>query len=191
MDNLRIAVILGANRNGRTGPLVADWFLEQARALAGMDLDVLDVADLGPGDGHGTPMTDFGSRVGAADGFVVVTPEYNHGYPGPLKSAIDSARREWFGKPVGFVSYGGRSGGLRAVEQLRGVFSELHTTTLRDTVSFHDAHVAFGPDGLSAQDMAGARLAVRVLVEQLEWWALALREARERRPYPGVESLAR
>ncbi|GAB2495145.1 NADPH-dependent FMN reductase [Nocardiopsis aegyptia] len=191
MDNLRIAVILGANRNGRTGTLVGNWFLEQVGGHSGLDVDVLDVADLDPGDGHGAPVADFGSRVAAADGFVVVTPEYNHGYPGPLKSAIDSARREWFGKPVGFVSYGGRSGGLRAVEQLRAVFSELHTTTLRDTVSFHDAHTVFGPDGVPAQDMSEARLAVRVLVEQLEWWALALREARERRPYPGIESLAR
>jgi NAD(P)H-dependent FMN reductase len=191
MDNLRIAVILGTNRNGRTGTLVGDWFLERARALPGMDVDVVDVADLVPGDGHGTPVAGFGALVAAADGFVVVTPEYNHGYPGPLKSAIDSARREWFGKPVGFVSYGGRSGGLRAVEQLRAVFSELHTTTLRDTVSFHDAHLMFRPDGTPDVDMSGARLAVRVMFEQLEWWALALREARERRPYPGVESLTR
>jgi len=61
--------------------------------------------------------------------FVVVTPEYNHGYPAPLKSLIDSVGREWQAKPVAFVSYGGVSGGLRAVEQLRQVFAKLHMVT--------------------------------------------------------------
>ena len=186
MNDLRIAVILGANRNGRTGPAVARWFLERAAEQEDVELDVVDVAELGHGDGHGTPLADFGARVAAADGFVVLTPEYNHGYPGPLKAAIDSARQEWFAKPVAFVSYGGISGGLRAVEQLRAVFSELHATTVRDTVSFHDAQALFGPDGTPVGAMKGAEQAVDTLMEQLLWWAVSLREAREKRPYPSA-----
>ncbi len=68
--------------------------------------------------------------------FVVVTPEYNHSFPGPLKAAIDRHVTPWQAKPVGFVSYGGISGGLRAVEHLRQVFAELHAVTVRETVSF-------------------------------------------------------
>ncbi|MDT0328766.1 NADPH-dependent FMN reductase [Nocardiopsis lambiniae] len=188
MDNLRIAVILGTNRNGRTGPAVSRWFVDLARTRADMEIDVLDVADLAAeeryGHGHGAPLADFGPRVAAADGFVVLTPEYNHGYPGPLKSAIDSARREWFGKAAGFVSYGGMSGGLRAIEQLRLVFSELHVATIRDTVSLHNASAMFADDGSPTGDLSGAESAVKLLLDELRWWTLALREARERRSYP-------
>ncbi|MFD6100036.1 NADPH-dependent FMN reductase [Nocardiopsis flavescens] len=188
MENLRIAVILGANRNGRTGPAVSRWFVDLVRSRPDLDVDVLDVADLPlterHGHGHGAPVADFGPRVAAADGFVVVTPEYNHGYPGPLKSAIDSARGEWFGKAAGFVSYGGMSGGLRAIEQLRTVFSELHVATIRDTVSLHNASALFGEDGLPRPEMAGAGAAAGLLLDELAWWALALREARRSRPYP-------
>ncbi|WP_017609761.1 NADPH-dependent FMN reductase [Nocardiopsis xinjiangensis] len=187
MNDLRIAVILGANRNGRTGPAVARWFLDRASEHEGVDLDIVDVTDLGPGDGHGTPLAGFAERVAAADGFVVLTPEYNHGYPGPLKAAIDSARREWFAKPVAFVSYGGISGGLRAVEQLRAVFSELHVTTVRDTVSFHDAQAMFDADGAPTTPLKGAEAAVEALMGQLSWWAVSLREARNKRPYPGLD----
>ncbi len=69
-----------------------------------------------------------------ADAFLVVTPEYNHGYPAALKELIDSVYEPWHAKPVAFVSYGGASGGIRAVEQLRQVFAELHAVTLRDGV---------------------------------------------------------
>lgn len=185
MHNLRIAVILGGNRNGRTGPAVTRWFLDHIHAHEGVEADAVDISSLEIEDGHGAPMVDFGRRIEAADGFVVITPEYNHGYPGPLKSAIDSARREWFGKPVAFVSYGGMSGGLRAVEQLRGVFSELHTATIRDTVSFHNAHTVFGPGGEPLVDLAEADVAANTLLDRLVWWTLALREARLHNPYPG------
>lgn len=188
MDNLRIAVILGGNRRGRTGPAVSRWFVDRVAKHPDPSLgfDFLDVDSISPEDGHGGPMAPDSARtIGAADGFVVVTPEYNHGYPGELKSAIDAARAEWFAKAVGFVSYGGMSGGLRAIEQLRSVFSELHTATIRDTVSLHNAQAMFGPDGEPVVDMSGAEAAVEQMLGQLAWWALALREARERRPYPG------
>ena len=86
--------------------------------------------------------------LGLADAFVVVTPEYNHGYPAPLKELIDSVNAEWQAKPVAFVSYGGVSGGLRAVEQLRLVFAELHAVTIRDSVSFPGAWEQFDESGV-------------------------------------------
>ncbi len=80
-------------------------------------------------DGEG--VAAFRERIDRADAFVVVTPEYNHAYPAVLKFMIDCAYAEWQAKPVAFVSYGGISGGLRAVEQLRLVFAELHADAAR------------------------------------------------------------
>ena len=93
-------------------------------------------------------------RVASCDAFIVVTPEYNHGYPAPLKALIDSFGPEWHAKPVAFVSYGGISGGLRAVEQLRLVFAELHAVTIRESVSFAGAWEQFDPEGRTAQSRA-------------------------------------
>jgi hypothetical protein len=68
---------------------------------------------------------DWANRVDNADGFIFITPEYNHGYPAPLKNAIDHLYREWGHKPAAIVSYGGLAGGYRAAEQLRQVLVEL------------------------------------------------------------------
>ncbi len=83
---------------------------------------------------------------------------------------------------MGFVSYGGISGGLRAVEQLRLVFAELHATTVRETVSFALPGNPFDDRG-ELRDPAPAAKAADALLRQLTWWALALREARLTRPY--------
>ncbi|MGH3768410.1 MAG: NADPH-dependent FMN reductase [Pseudonocardiaceae bacterium] len=171
-----LAVIVGSVRQGRFGPVVADWFIGQAKQRDDVSVDVIDLAD-GP-----IPSHHFASRIGAADAFVVITPEYNHGYPGPLKSAIDSVGPEWHAKPVGFICYGGRSGGLRAVEQLRVVFAELHTVTVRETVSFHGASERFDQCGVPREAEA-ANTAARILLDQLAWWASTLREARSVHPY--------
>ncbi len=94
-----------------------------------------------------------------------------------MKIAIDSVGREWHAKPVGFVSYGGMSGGLRAVEQLRIVFAELHTVTIRETVSFHGAHAQFDEHG-APREPAAVNTAVGALLDQLAWWAHPLQYAR-------------
>ncbi|MGH3975334.1 MAG: NADPH-dependent FMN reductase [Pseudonocardiaceae bacterium] len=171
-----LAVIVGSVREGRFGPVVADWFVGQAKQRADVSVDVIDLVDTP------IPSVNFASRIGAADAFVVVTPEYNHGYPGPLKTAIDSVGREWRAKPVGFVCYGGLSGGLRAVEQLRIVFAELHTVTIRETVSFHSAHQRFDEQG-APRDPDAVNTAATALLDQLAWWARALRYARAAHPY--------
>ncbi|MEU6991752.1 NAD(P)H-dependent oxidoreductase [Streptomyces sp. NPDC046465] len=186
---LRLAVIIGSTRDGRFGPTVADWFTALAERHSGFDLDVIDVADLElpanqPGWGaERTPaLTALAERVDAADAFVVVTPEYNHSFPAALKHFIDLHRTEWVAKPVAFVSYGGHGGGLRAVEQLRLVFAELHCATIRDGVSFHNGWDHFGEDG-RAHEENGAAGAAKVMLDQLAWWAKALRTARTENPY--------
>ncbi|MGH8991335.1 MAG: NADPH-dependent FMN reductase [Acidimicrobiia bacterium] len=183
---IRVAVIIGSTREGRFGPTVARWFAEQAGRRGDLDIDVIDLAETGlpavfPQD-RGGVVEAYVERLGRADAFVVVTPEYNHGYPAGLKQAIDLAKRPWEAKPVGFVSYGGMSGGLRAVEQLRQVFAELHAVTVRDTVSFHNFPQLFGPSG-QLLDPTGPDAAAKKMLDQLAWWASALRTARQERPY--------
>ncbi|MFC9790910.1 NADPH-dependent FMN reductase [Rhodococcus sp. NPDC127528] len=184
-EPIRLEVIVGSVREGRFGPVVADWFTRRARAHPDFDTRVLDLADSGlPSDLSRTPESDrFRDRIDAAEAFVMVTPEYNHGYSGALKDAVDSAKEQWRAKPVGFVSYGGLSGGLRATEQLRQVVAEVHMVSIRQTVSFHQARKRFGPDG-ETDDGAAIDGSVRLLA-QLAWWAQALRSARSVEPYPG------
>jgi NAD(P)H-dependent FMN reductase len=185
-EALNVAVIVGSTREGRFGPTVASWFVGEAQQRADMSLDVLDLADLDLPTAYpqerSAEVHAYVARLDRADAFVVVTPEYNHGYPASLKQAIDLAYHEWRAKPVAFVSYGGIAGGLRAVEQLRQVFAELHATTVRDTVSLHLAHTAFSTSG-EPVDAARFNAAAKKMLDQLAWWATALRTARETRPY--------
>lgn len=173
---LRLTVLVASNRPGRFGPTVAAWFTAHASRREDVAVDVFDLAEVD------IPSEDFAVAVAAADAVVVVTPEYNHSFPGPLKVAIDSLRDEWFAKPVAFVSYGGISGGLRAVEALRLVFAELHAVTIRETVSFALAWERFDADG-SPKDPGPAEAAATRLLDQLTWWAATVRTGRTERAY--------
>ena len=185
-EPLRLLIVTASTREGRFGPTVTDWFAGEARRHAELEVDVLDLAEAGLPDrltGHPPPgeVSAVSPRLAAADAFVMVTPEYNHSYPASLKTLIDWHFTEWQAKPVGFVSYGGMSGGLRAVEHLRPVFCEVHAMTVRDTVSFHAAWARFdGPEPIEAAECAGA---AKAMLDQLVWWARALRAARAAHPY--------
>lgn len=189
MTPLRLAVLVGSNREGRFGGVVADWFVAHVRASDAWDVDVVDLAHtplpaaiLPPGTSDAPEVVSLGERLAAADAFVVITPEYNHSFPAVLKHGIDLFRDEWRAKPVAFVSYGGMGGGLRAVEQLRLVFAELHAVTMRDSVSFHGAWTRFDEDG-NPVDAAGTNAAAKGMLAQLDWWGHTLRDARTQRPY--------
>ena len=186
---LRLAVIVGGNREGRFGPVVADWLVGRAREDARWDVDVVDLATTTLPEVHHVPGTSpspdvaaLGARLARADAYVVVTPEYNHSFPASLKHAIDLYREEWRAKAVGFVSYGGVGGGLRAVEQLRLVFAELHTMSVRNSVSFHRAPERFDAQG-RPHDAEGTATAAAGMLDQLAWWARTLHDARGARPY--------
>ncbi|WKX71145.1 NADPH-dependent FMN reductase [Streptomyces sp. XD-27] len=186
---IRLAVVVGSTREGRFAPTVANWFADLARERDDMTVDLVDLAETelparlskSPGPEATAALAAVTPRLDAADAFAVVTPEYNHSYPAGLKNAIDWHYTQWQAKPVGFVSYGGMAGGLRAVEHLRPVFAELHAVTVRDTVSFHNVGDRFGPDGRPVDD--GADKAAAAMLDQIVWWARALREARAVRPY--------
>ena len=179
MDSrIQVAVIYGSTRSGRLCDTIVNWTAAQLESQTDFRLDLIDPANAIAADA-------LRRRLARADAFVVVTPEYNHGYPAPLKALIDSAKVEWQAKPVAFVSYGGLSGGIRAVEQLRQVFAELQAVTLRDSVSFISAWEQFDDSGnLRAPERA--ERSMRRLLAHLHWWATTLREARNRHPYGEV-----
>jgi NAD(P)H-dependent FMN reductase len=187
---VRIAVVIGSNRHGRFGPVVAKWLLGRVRERDDLVLDVVDVAEvplpttLSPSPEATAALADVTPKLAGADAFIVLTPEYNHSFPAGLKNLIDWHVSEWRAKPVALVSSGGISGGLRAVEHLRQVFAELHAVTVRDTVSFMGASAAFDEEG-NPRDAVGPDAAVKVMLDQLIWWARALQEAKEKRPYAG------
>ncbi|MFW6092244.1 MAG: NADPH-dependent FMN reductase [Actinomycetota bacterium] len=189
-STLRLTVILASVRAGRFGPVVAQWFTGEAERHGQFEIDLLDLAEtplpaelpasleeLVSTQTRPAPMADLAGRLGDADAFVVVTPEYNHSYPASIKNLIDWHPTEWKAKPVGFVSYGGYGGGLRAVEHLRTVFPELYAVTARNTVSFDEHWERFDAAG-ELVDAAGPNGAAKVLLDELLWWADLLRTAR-------------
>ncbi|MCC3775692.1 NADPH-dependent FMN reductase [Streptomyces sp. UNOB3_S3] len=191
----RLAVVVASTREGRFGPTVAEWLAGQTARRDDIDVDVIDLGEhplpvslsKDPGPEDAAALAAVTPRLAAADAFVVITPEYNHSYPASLKNLIDWHYTQWQAKPVAFVSYGGLSGGLRAVEHLRPVFAELHAVTIRETVSFHSPWGKLDASGRHLDEEAGelAAGAAKVMLDQLTWWAVSLREARAARPYGG------
>jgi NAD(P)H-dependent FMN reductase len=178
---IELALIYGSSREGRFCDTVGPWVRRETEAQAGHAPDLVDPAGLDLASTEGR--LDLRRRIGRADAFVVVTPEYNHSYPAPLKAVIDSVHAEWRAKPVAFVSYGGVSGGLRAVEHLRHVFAELHAVGIRDGVSFANARQQFDAEGRPTSPEP-ARRAMATMLARLDWWARALSDAREAVAWP-------
>jgi NAD(P)H-dependent FMN reductase len=164
------------HRQGRFGEHVARWFLQHAQARPDLDVELVDLRDwpLPFFDQQMPPMMGgysdaaqqrWAQQVARADGYVLITPEYNHGYPAVLKNALDHVFAEWNGKPVGFVGYGGPGAGLRAVEQLRQVVVELEMVPMRQQVAIPNVYAAFDeqgrPEGGRALRPPGSRRARR------------------------------
>ncbi|WP_295045538.1 NAD(P)H-dependent oxidoreductase [uncultured Paracoccus sp.] len=182
-----IGVILGSIREGRINDRVAFWVIRQLEGH-GFATRMIDPADpdlLPVQTGDAQAIERLRQRMADLDGFVIVTPEYNHAEPGHLKTLIDSVTAEWWARPVGLIGYGGISGGLRAVEALRIILAELHTVTLRDTVSFASPWRKFDELGhvIDPDEAAAAEAAMAVFAHRLEWWVDALADARHARPY--------
>ncbi|MFC5745357.1 NADPH-dependent FMN reductase [Actinomadura rugatobispora] len=192
-EPIRLAVIVGSTRDGRFATTVATWFSGEVGLHLKAEVDVIDLAEVplpvvmqaapvNTGVYESAEVRALAARIEAADAFVVITAEYNHSFPASLKLAVDSVHLEWRGKPVAFVSYGGLSGGLRAVEHLRQVFAELRAVTVRNTVSFHMMFEQFDEHGRPRQ-AAQVSTATATMLAELEWWARALRRARRDSPF--------
>lgn len=141
----KIAIILGSTRPGRNGEAVARWVLDIAKQRSDAEYELVDLLDyklphldeaIPPSMGqYSQPHTKvWAEKIGSFDGFVFVTPEYNHSTSGALKNAIDFLSAEWNNKAAGFVSYGA-VGGARAVEHLRLVMGELQVADVRAQVA--------------------------------------------------------
>ncbi|MFI7585834.1 NADPH-dependent FMN reductase [Spongisporangium articulatum] len=163
----RLAVVIASARPGRVGHPVGTWIAEQARAHGGFDVDVVDLAELDlplMNEPNHPRLRDYvhdhtkawSATVDAADAFVFVFPEYNHGMTAPLKNALDYLHEEWAHKPAGLVSYGGVSAGLRAAQQVKQVLAALKITPLTDAVMIPfvggmiDGEGAFAPSDMVA-----------------------------------------
>jgi NAD(P)H-dependent FMN reductase len=141
---LKLAIILGSTRPGRAGESVAQWVYELAKKRADAEFELVDIEEFNlplldepvpPSQGkYSKPHTKaWAAKINSFDGYIFVTPEYNHGIPAALKNAIDFLYAEWNNKAAGFVGYGS-AGGVRAVEHLRLVMAEVQVATVRNQV---------------------------------------------------------
>ncbi|MET7749014.1 NADPH-dependent FMN reductase [Micromonospora azadirachtae] len=183
----RIGIILGSTRPGRNGEAVARWVLEHAKQRSDAEFDLIDLLDhplphldeaIPPSMGqYSQPHTKrWAETIAQYDGFVIVTPEYNHSTSGALKNAIDYLFAEWNNKAVGFVSYGS-VGGARAVEHLRLVAGELMMADVRVQValSLHsdfENYSVFKPNPVHEP-------ALNTMIDQVVAWSGALAHLRK------------
>jgi NAD(P)H-dependent FMN reductase len=194
-SSLKLGVILASTREGRRGEGFARWIHALLSERKGSETDLLDLRDwrLPNYDNAAMPpvaeksYTDPTARgwvekIGALDGYVIVTPEYSHGYPGGLKNALDHGYAVWANKPVAFVSYGGTASGARAVEQLRLVTIELRMVPIRDEVNIRLIGVSLDERGHPTEEFYAKRAAA--MIDTLLWWARVTRDGRERHPLP-------
>ncbi|WP_016910563.1 NADPH-dependent FMN reductase [Streptomyces xiaopingdaonensis] len=183
----KIAIILGSARTGRAGERVAQWVLEQAQKRGDADYDLIDLAEVDlpqidepfpPAMGRYThPHTrQWATTVAAYDGYVLVTPEYNHSFPGVLKNALDRVYAEWNNKAVGLVSYG-FDGGVRAVEALRPVLGALQLADVSATVTL-DLRTDFADFGATFTPGDHQGPALTAMLDQLLSWSNLLARTR-------------
>jgi NAD(P)H-dependent FMN reductase len=147
MDTIiKVKVIIGSTRPNRFSEKPAHWIYEETQKREGVAAELLDLRDysmpffdqpISPAMSGGKYANDvvktWAGKIKDGDAFIIVTPEYNHGYPAVLKNALDSIFQEWNKKPVGLVSYG-NAGGARSVEQLRQVVIELQMFPIRNAI---------------------------------------------------------
>jgi NAD(P)H-dependent FMN reductase len=190
MTDIKIGVILGSIREIRRGGRVAKWLMPQLEKIGGADYELLDLRDYplpfysesDSPEGLARNYTDdvarqWSAKVDAKDGFIIVTSEYNHGIPGVLKNALDWLYPEWNKKPVGFVSYAsGAIGGARGIEQLRQNVIELQMAPMRAALHISNVLDVLDEEGNLLKGHSNEKLAVTV--EELLWWAKALKNAR-------------
>ena len=182
--SLFIPIILGTTRRGRQSENVARFVFEQTRKRADVETELIDVCKLPMKlDDAGEQMKDpkFSATIDRCDGLIIVTPEYNHGYPGLLKHALDMNLEEYIHKAVGICGVSaGSFGGVRAIEALLPVMRELGLVTIFWDVNFGNVAKLFDDQG-NLLDQSYVRRLDKFLNE-LIWMARVLRYGRENIP---------
>lgn len=188
MDTPSIAIIIGSTRPGRLGEQVAKWVLEVSEKRSDASFEIVDILD------YNLPLLDeptppsmgkytkehtkkWAVKIDSFDGYIFVTPEYNHGIPGALKNAIDFIYNEWTNKAAAFVSYGSVNG-VRAVESLRLVMAELQIADVRAQASF-SLFTDF-KDMKEFKPAAEKEKDVNKMLDQLISWSHALANVRSK-----------
>lgn len=183
----RLAIIIGSTRPGRVGEAVGKWTFEIAKRRQDAQIELVDIQDFNlplldepipPSQGKYSKdhTKQWAAKIASFDGFLFVTPEYNHGISGALKNGIDYLYAEWNNKAAGFVGYGS-AGGVRAVEHLRLVMAEVQVATVRNQVMLSlrddfENYSAFKPREFHEQALDQA-------LDQLIAWSGALRTLRK------------
>lgn len=184
---MKIQIILGSTRPGRLGEQVAKWAEKSLQDFKDTEFELVDITD------YNLPLLDepmppmmgqytkdhtkkWSAKIAEADGYIFVTPEYNHSIPGAFKNAVDFLNHEWRNKAIGFISYGS-AGGSRAVEQWRQVAGELHMADVRDQVLLYlgtdfENYSTFKPTDNHAEQLI-------VVANEVVAWSQALAQLRK------------
>lgn len=189
---LHVKVIVGSTRPGRFSEKILPWLQATLATHESLEVEILDLKDY-PLPFFDAPMSpayvqngEYGSaeikawakKIGEADAYIIIAPEYNHGYTAVLKNALDVVYGEWNNKVVGFIAYGSVGGG-RAVEQLRQVAVELQTASTRNAVHIQAPWLLLEADGsLKAGALDSYTDSLNAMLTQLTWWGEALKAAR-------------
>lgn len=186
---VKLAIILGTTRPGRNGEAVANWFHGIAKQRSDAEFEMIDLRDINlplldepmpPSMGQYSKehTKQWAKQIANFDGFVFVTPEYNHGISAVLKNALDYLYAEWNNKAAGFVGYGS-AGGVRAVEQLRLVMGELQIADVRNQVM-----LSLFTDFENMSEFKPApyhEKGANNMLDQLVMWSEAMKAAREKK----------
>ena len=190
MGNPVLQVIICSTRPGRVGGVVGGWFVERARDFGGLEVEVADLAEIDlpfMNEPNHPAMRRYthehtkrwSERIDRSDAVVLVTPEYNFGMNAQAKNALDYLYQEWGNKPVGFVSYGGMSGGIRAVQMLKQVVTTLHMFPCRANVAVQRVAEYVDKDRTSFTPPEPVEEAARGLLEELAKVTPVMRQLRE------------
>jgi len=185
---LKLKILTSTNRRGAKGRIIADWIFEFSKENSEFDTELLDLAEIN------LPFMDepnhprlkqyqfehtknWSRKIEEADAFIVVLAEYNYGFPAPIKNAIDYLHQEWKYKPVGFVSYGGVSAGLRSVQMLKQVVTTLNMMPLPQQVNLPFFAKEIDENG-NFKANSSAVSSAKDMLKELEKWSNALRVLR-------------
>ena len=185
-----IGIVVGSTREGRFSERAAAWFHGIAARRTDVSVEIIDLRDYPmpffdePASPAWVPPKDqaavrWAAKLAELDGFVFVTPEYNHGYSAVLKNALDYAFQQFNRKPAAFVGYGG-VGAARAIEQLRMVAIELQMAPVPKSVNIGMTEfLGIWQQGKSFDDFPHLAQAANGMLDDVAWWAKALKTARE------------
>ncbi len=191
---LHIKVIVGSTRPGRFSEKILPWLHAELAKREGLSVEVLDLKEhtlpffespMSPayvenGEYGNDTVNAWGKKIGEADAFIMITPEYNHGTSAVLKNAIDAVYREWNNKAVAFIGYGS-AGGARAVEQLRQVAVEMQMASTRNAVHIMAPWLLSNEDGSLKDGVLDSYTAsLNSTLDQLTWWGEALKAAQSK-----------